>query len=98
MRSNVVSIKATSGLVPRDNVIVTKLRETVGPMARTVKDAALMLSFMAGPSQEDPATGKIPFATIPEYEQSCKVDGVRNRRLAALESRETPWTIPSPKV
>ena len=81
MRSNLVSIKATSGLVARDNVIVTKNRGTIGPMAATVRDAAIMLSFMAGRSQDDPATEKIPFRAIPNYQDSCKVDGLRNSRL-----------------
>ncbi|KAK4640211.1 hypothetical protein QC761_0089630 [Podospora bellae-mahoneyi] len=43
MRGNLVSIKTTSGLVPRDNVIVTRFRGPVGPMTRTVQDAAIML-------------------------------------------------------
>ena len=81
MRSNLVSIKPTGGLVARDNVIVTKIRGTIGPIARTVKDAATMLSFMAGRSPEDPASIKTPFATIPDYEASCKVECLRNRRL-----------------
>ena len=81
MRSNLVSIKATSGLIPRDNVIVTRNRGTIGPIAATVKDAAILLSFMAGRSQDDPATDKIPFKVIPSYETSCKIDGLRNSRL-----------------
>jgi amidase len=76
-----VSIKPTSGLVARDNVIVTLLRGTIGPIARTVRGAAIMLSFMAGLSQEDSGTDKIPFTTILDYEKSCKVDGLRNSRL-----------------
>ena len=81
MRSNLVSIKATNGLIPRDNVIVTKYRGTIGPIAATVRDAAVMLSFMAGRSQDDPATQKIPFRAIPKYQDSCKVGGLRNSRL-----------------
>lgn len=76
-----VSIKPTSGLVARDNVIVTKMRGTIGPITRTVKDAAMMLSFIAGRNPEDPATAKIPFAAIPEYEASCNIEGLRHKRL-----------------
>lgn len=67
-------------------MVVTQLRGTIGPIARTVRDAAIMLGFMAGPSQEDSETDKIPFTTILDYEKSCKVGGLR---IAALEFRET---------
>ncbi|KAK4651301.1 hypothetical protein QC762_605010 [Podospora pseudocomata] len=76
MRDNLVSIKTTSGLVPRDNVIVTRFRGPVGPMTRTVRDAAIMLNFVAGPTSEDPDTLRIPFSI------SLKLGGLVNSRLA----------------
>jgi amidase len=36
-------------------------------MARTVRDAASMLTFMAGPDEDDDYTGNYPFAQIPDY-------------------------------
>ncbi|KAK3369412.1 amidase signature domain-containing protein [Lasiosphaeria ovina] len=39
IRSNLVSIKTTAGLVVRDNVAITILRGSVGPITRIVKDA-----------------------------------------------------------
>lgn len=51
-------------------------------MTHTVKDAAIMLSIMAGPTDDDPLSMKIPFETIPEYENSCKKDALDGSRLA----------------
>lgn len=82
MRSNLVSIKPTAGLVSRDNIIITKLRGSVGPMARSVRDAATLLSFIAGQSPDDPGTKSIPFDTIPTYESMCDPEGLKNSRLA----------------
>ncbi|KAJ5710924.1 hypothetical protein N7488_005080 [Penicillium malachiteum] len=82
MRSNSVSIKPTAGLVARDNIIITKLRGTVGSIARSVRDAATLLSFIAGPRPDDPGTTSIPFDTIPDYESMCDPEGLKNSRLA----------------
>ncbi|KAJ5687403.1 hypothetical protein N7536_010022 [Penicillium majusculum] len=68
-RNNVVGIKTTSGLVARDNVIVTKMRGSIGPFAKTIRDAAIALSVMAGKSPEDPTSQEIPFESIPDYEK-----------------------------
>ncbi|KAK4205708.1 amidase signature domain-containing protein [Triangularia verruculosa] len=92
MRSNLVSIKTTSGLVPRDNVIVTKLRGSVGPMTRTVQDAAIMLNYMAGPSSKDPVSLPTPFSTVPDYTKSLKLNGLANSRLAVPRNNaENPF-------
>lgn len=82
MRSNLVSIKTTAGLVARDNVVVTKLRGSVGPITRTVKDAAIMLNHMAGPSPADPLSLHNPFSNaVPDYTESCKEEGRQNGLL-----------------
>lgn len=81
-RNNVVGIKTTSGLVARDNVIVTKMRGSIGPFAKTVRDAAIALSIMAGKNAEDPISQEIPFESIPDYEKACKLADFRSIRLA----------------
>jgi len=81
MKSNIVSIKPTAHLVPKDNVLITQLRGATGPMALTVKDAAKMLTFMAGKSDADPYTKEIPFKIIPDYVAVCNEDALRGSRL-----------------
>ncbi len=52
----IVSIKPTVGLVSRQGVIpISHNQDTVGPMARTVADAAALLNVLAVIDQDDPA-------------------------------------------
>ena len=54
---DLVGIKPTIGLVPNAGVMpLSGNRDVVGPIARTVKDAALCLDVLAGYSAEDPKT------------------------------------------
>ncbi len=61
-----VGVKPTFGLVPLEGVLPmdATYRDVVGPLARTVRDAALVLDVIAGPTPEDLATyaaaGRIP--------------------------------------
>ncbi|MDE2653366.1 MAG: amidase [Gemmatimonadota bacterium] len=50
-----VGVKPTFGLVPLEGVVPmdATYRDVVGPLARTVRDAALTLDVIAGPSPED---------------------------------------------
>ena len=59
-RNSIVGIKPTKGLVSRSGIIpICAAQDTAGPMARTVADAAALLTAMAGPDPADPATGAI---------------------------------------
>jgi Asp-tRNA(Asn)/Glu-tRNA(Gln) amidotransferase A subunit family amidase len=53
-----VGVKPTFGLVPLEGVVPMSATyvDVVGPMARTVKDAAYLLDAIAGPADEDPRT------------------------------------------
>ena len=61
-----VGVKPTYGLVPLEGVVPVDATyvDVVGPLAKTVWDAALALDVLAGPTMEDPATysadGHIP--------------------------------------
>jgi amidase len=53
----VVGIKPTLGLVSRTGIVpISAAQDTAGPMTRTVADAAVLLTVMAGPDPADPAT------------------------------------------
>jgi amidase len=55
--NGIVGIKPTVGMVSRSGIIpISKTQDTAGPMARTVTDAALLLSAMAGADKADEAT------------------------------------------
>jgi len=53
----VVGIKPTLGLVSRTGIVpISSAQDTAGPMARTVADAAALLTVLAGPDAADAAT------------------------------------------
>lgn len=57
--TGIVGFKPTVGLLSRRHIItVSPYQDSAGPMAKTVRDAALMLSVMAGSDESDPATGE----------------------------------------
>ncbi|KAL9013609.1 MAG: hypothetical protein Q9173_001704 [Seirophora scorigena] len=81
-KSNVVGIKPTLGLTSRDMVIPISLRQdTVGPIGRTVKDAAYMLSAIAGKDSFDNWTSAQPYEVTPDYVKSCNHLGLKGARV-----------------
>ncbi len=55
----IVGIKPTLGLISRSGIVpISAEQDTAGPMTRSVADAAVLLSALAGPDQADPATGQ----------------------------------------
>ncbi|KAL2291360.1 hypothetical protein FJTKL_13964 [Diaporthe vaccinii] len=81
-RNNIVGIKTTTGLVSRASVIpVSQEQDTVGPMARTVTDAATMLGVIAGKDGGDTKTNLIPFEFIPDYRGACEHTDISSLRV-----------------
>lgn len=57
----VVGVKPTVGLVSRDGIIpLSATQDTAGPIARTVRDAAIVLAAISGEDARDDATRTIP--------------------------------------
>lgn len=81
--NNLVGIKPTVGLTSRSLVIpISERQDTVGPMARTVKDAAYLLQAIAGKDQYDNYTSAIPFnGSLPNYVAACKLDALKGKRI-----------------
>ena len=74
----VVGLKQTYGRVSQRGLMVTSFNgDHIGPMTRSVADAALMLQVMAGYDPLDPSTVPVP---VPDY--SAALDrGVRGLRM-----------------
>ncbi|KEF63097.1 uncharacterized protein A1O9_01073 [Exophiala aquamarina CBS 119918] len=80
--NNIVGIKPTVGLTSRDLVVpISEHQDTVGPMARTVLDAAYLLSAIAGKSPYDNYTDAIPFDNIPNYVAACTFSALHGKRI-----------------
>lgn len=55
--NGIVGFKPTIGLLSRTNIVpLSPRQDSAGPMARTVRDVAFMLTIMAGSDAKDPAT------------------------------------------
>lgn len=81
-RNNVVGIKPTLGLTSRNMVIPISLRQdTVGPIARTVTDAAYLLTAMAGKDKHDNWTSPQPFKEPPDYIKACRFSALKGARI-----------------
>ncbi|KAI1339366.1 amidase [Xylariaceae sp. FL0016] len=80
--NNLVGIKPSVGLTSRYLVIpISEHQDTVGPMARTVKDAAYLLAAIAGPDPNDNYTSRIPFEEIPDYVGACDFFALKGKRI-----------------
>ena len=82
---SLVGIRATRGLVSRDGVIPSSsTQDEVGPIVRTVEDAARMLDVIAGYDPADPitaySTGEIPAS----YTESLDPDGLDGARIGLV--------------
>ncbi|RMF89787.1 MAG: Asp-tRNA(Asn)/Glu-tRNA(Gln) amidotransferase subunit GatA [Nitrospinota bacterium] len=68
----IVGLKPTYGRVSRHGVVTLSWSlDHVGPMTRTVEDAALMLQVMAGKDPQDPTTSSLP---VPDYRAALEED------------------------
>jgi amidase len=80
--NGIVGIKPTVGLVSRTGVVpISHSQDTAGPLARTVRDAALLLGVMAGPDPSDPASSAAAGRFDSDYLRYLDPDGLRGARL-----------------
>ncbi len=80
--NGLVGLKPTVGLLSRSGIIpISSTQDTAGPMARTVRDAALLLAALQGPDPADPARLPIPANTPADYIPFLKPDALQGQRL-----------------
>jgi aspartyl-tRNA(Asn)/glutamyl-tRNA(Gln) amidotransferase subunit A len=76
---NLVGLRPTHGRVSLVGVVpLAHSYDTVGPITRTVEDAALLLQALAGPDVADPATEPVP---VPDYRAALR-PGLQGLRVA----------------
>jgi len=82
--AGLVGLKPTVGLVSRSRVVpISHTQDTPGPMARSVRDAALLLGAMAGTDPADPATARAD-AVSHDYLAGLKPDALKGVRIGVL--------------
>ncbi|HET8646970.1 MAG TPA: amidase, partial [Vicinamibacteria bacterium] len=80
--NGIVGIKPTLGLVSRAGIIpIAHSQDTAGPMARTVRDAAVLLSFLTGADPRDAATAASAGHVQPDYARFCDERGLQGARI-----------------
>jgi amidase len=85
--NSLVGFKPTLGLVSRSGIIpISHSQDTAGPMARTVRDAALMLNALAGYDPRDPASKPGPIygdhsPVTPDFARGLDAAALRGARV-----------------
>jgi amidase len=80
--NGLVGIKPSVGLTSRAGVIpISHSQDTVGPMARTVADAAALLGTLTGVDPRDPATSESDGFFFDDYTQFLAPDGLNGARI-----------------
>jgi amidase len=83
--NGLVGIKPTVGLLSRSGIIpISITQDTAGPMARTVKDAAILLSVLAGVDPDDHYT--LNSKIEKDYTAFLDADGLKGKRLGLEKS------------
>jgi amidase len=85
---SLVGIKPTVGLVSRSGIIpIAASQDTAGPMARSVADAAALLTVMAGYDPDDPATEPMKSQRSLDYTQFLDRDGLKGVRIGVMRQQ-----------
>jgi amidase len=85
--NGIVGIKPTVGLVSRAGVIpIAHSQDTAGPMARSVRDAAILLGVLAGVDPEDKATADHHGKAAIDYTQFLDPRGLKGAKLGVARN------------
>ncbi|MBX9615285.1 MAG: amidase [Caulobacteraceae bacterium] len=79
--NGIVGFKPTVGLVSRTHIVpISHSQDTAGPMTRTVEDAAIVLSVIAGSDPADPATVEADARRV-DYRAALDAGSLRGTRI-----------------
>ena len=85
--NSLVGIRPTRGLLSRAGIMpVSETQDAIGPIARTVADAARILQVMAGYDPNDPPTAWSIGNAPADYTTFLKKDGLRDVRIGVLRA------------
>ena len=83
--NSIVGIKPSLGLISRVGIIpIAHSQDTAGPMARTVRDAALLLNALVATDPEDYITTNVQTRNPVDYTVYLLADGLRGQRIGVL--------------
>ena len=80
--NGLAGIKPTVGLISRSGIIpISHSQDSAGPMCRTVRDAALLLSALTGVDPDDAATSASAGKSQTDYARFCDPNGLKGARI-----------------
>jgi len=83
--NGLAGLKPTVGLCSRSGIIpISHSQDTPGPMARTVRDVAILLSALVGADSEDGATAASHGRIQPDYTKFLDPNGLKDARLGVV--------------
>lgn len=94
--NNLVGLRPTVPLVSRHGMMPAKpSTDTLGPIARTVRDAALLLDVIAGYDPKDPITAQAAGQIPKTYTAFLTPDGLKGARLGVIRQPVDPKADPA---
>ena len=97
--NGLVGIKPTVGLVSRSGIIpISHTQDTAGPMARTVRDAALLLNVMTGVDPRDAATAAGSRRTVADYTAGLDAPALEGARIGVARKHYTGYSPATDKL
>jgi amidase len=85
-----VGLKPTIGLIPRTHIVpISHSQDTAGPMARSVRDVAILLSALIASDPGDPATADA-MAHAKDYAAALDPAKIRGMRIGVLRGGAQP--------
>jgi amidase len=80
--NGLAGIKPTVGLVSRSGIIpISHSQDSAGPMCRTIRDAAILLSALTGVDPLDSATTASQGKSSTDYTRFCDPNGLKGARI-----------------
>lgn len=80
--NGLAGFKPTVGLVSRSGIVpISHSQDGAGPMCRTVRDAAILLSVLTGVDPDDAATSASAGKSQTDYAQFCDPNGLKGSRI-----------------
>ena len=88
-----VGIKPTVGLIGRSGIVpISHSQDTAGPMARTVRDAAILLGALTGVDPRDAATRASAGHSHTDYTTALDRNGLRGARIGVARKHFTGYS------
>ena len=83
----IVGLKPTVGLLSRSGIIpISATQDTAGPMARTVRDAAVLLGALTGVDPADGITRESQGKALQDYTRFLDANGLAGKRIGIEQS------------